>query len=85
LKKQPTRSVPFGTQIAKMQHFSNQEWEVAKNGSRRKAVCFGVRLAVIPGKHNKDFSRWRRWSEGLKRRFVYSVIESSTTGTVGLL
>jgi hypothetical protein len=39
-----------------MQHFSDQEWEVAKSASRRKAVRFGVGLAVISGKHTEDLS-----------------------------
>jgi hypothetical protein len=78
--------LPFGTKIAKAQHFSDQEWEVAKSGRRRKAIRFGVGLAVISGKHTQDLSTGaRRRSEGLKRTVADSVIESSTTGMVALL
>jgi hypothetical protein len=78
--------LPFGTQVAKTQHFSDQEWKVAKSGSRRKAIRFGVGLAVIPGKHTEDLligadGVWK----ASNRTVADSVIESSTTGTVALL
>jgi hypothetical protein len=48
--------LPFGTKIAKTQHFSDQKREVAKSGSRRKTIRFGVGLAVS-GKHTEDPSK----------------------------
>jgi hypothetical protein len=78
--------LPFGTKIAKTQHFSDQEWEVAKSGSRRKAIRFGVGLAVISGKHTEALSIGADGHlEGLKRIVADSVIESSTTEMVVLL
>jgi hypothetical protein len=49
--------MPFGPKIAETQHFPDQEWEVAKSGRRRKAIRFGVGLAMISGKHTEDLSR----------------------------
>ena len=58
--------MPFGTKIAKRQHLSDKEWEIAKSGSRRKAIRFGLGLAVF----RANIAGARIWSSGLLSKAV---------------